>query len=1129
MYYSQGLAFVYEATGVAENDGVLTVTAKEAKDGAILEYDFSGEITAEVTAVELNQEPVTLMDASGETFTLQQAELQAFEGTHDFEDIKIKWNVLSGNGVSGTLSGAIKNIRLEVYEANLLEVRFRLKGDINITSTLSMDFTKNSSAKSITLGKAKLADFGTVEMTLNLQMKVEVGFVFDGSFTIGPDYKLGQKIYWEKAATLKESTYVSVNGYAEALLTVHANIGIPNIATMDGRLTVGPKASGYAKEYALGSPRTCVNAEGYLYGNVNLTATLLKKSFPLYDTTFLDRNSPTRFACHFEDGKRVSKCTCPNREGKADSGYSTPKYSTPVNSRFYADNSRDASSTWSGSANAEPVVIWTTADNDNGTVTVTGYSGNASILNIPETIDGKTVTAIGDKAFQNKTIIRIVNMPDTVTSIGKYAFQNCSNLTTISFVGSVSSIGVYAFSGCAMASADLPEGLLEIGARCFLNCVNLESVYIPATLEKVTPYIHNSGVTYDYNNTFSGCEKLNAITFGEGIPLIAAYLFDNCPGITHIEIPDTVTTIGACAFMRCSNLATIQIPDSVTAIGKSAFYNSGLTAITIPDSISAYSDNVLRDCAKLVSANLSETALVIPAAMFSGCSSLESITIPDGVKVINNETFKGCSALKTAALPDSVTKIGNSAFADCAVLTDLTWLPYTVTSIGNGAFQNCAGLTSAALPDLVSSLGENAFKGCAGLVSFEGGADLLSIGNNCFQDCASLTDVDLVDGLKTIGNYAFQNCAKLEKIVLPDSVTSIGTYIFQQAPALKDVTLSKGLTVIPSYAFANCTALERLDIPKGVTTIKGYAFYQDTNLKTFTIPASVANIEGNAFSYPAMTTVYGVAGSYAQSFANWQSFIDITKAASGLALASGANSMTIGNGLTVTPVFTLFPSDSTEVISLTSDDADIVSVENDGISLRGRRNGTTNVTATTSGNKRYVFSVTVDRFSGIEIASQPNTTEFDVGARKNLTGLAVNALFSNGNREPIYDYTASGFTTDRAGIYAVTITYNRQSAAFQIVVGGGDPDIQSGTMGKSGELQWTYNRRNGQVTVIGSISVNEPILVGGYSASGELLSIDTITVSGGTAQTANGRDDVRLFWSDSNHKPKCGKIAIHVT
>ena len=44
-----------------------------------------------------------------------------------------------------------------------------------------------------------------------------------------------------------------------------------------------------------------------------------------------------------------------------------------------------------------------------------------------------------------------------------------------------------------------------------------------------------------------------------------------CSGLTSITIPNSVTSIGGGAFSNCSGLTSITIPNSVTSIGKSAF------------------------------------------------------------------------------------------------------------------------------------------------------------------------------------------------------------------------------------------------------------------------------------------------------------------------------------------------------------------------------------------------------------------------------------------------------------------------------------------------------------------------------------------------------------------------------
>ena len=64
-------------------------------------------------------------------------------------------------------------------------------------------------------------------------------------------------------------------------------------------------------------------------------------------------------------------------------------------------------------------------------LTVTGYTGTASSLVIPETVDGFTVTAVGASAFEGNTALHEIDLPDTITAIGSRAFKNCSNLSSM--------------------------------------------------------------------------------------------------------------------------------------------------------------------------------------------------------------------------------------------------------------------------------------------------------------------------------------------------------------------------------------------------------------------------------------------------------------------------------------------------------------------------------------------------------------------------------------------------------------------------------------------------------------------------------------------------------------------------
>ena len=96
---------------------------------------------------------------------------------------------------------------------------------------------------------------------------------------------------------------------------------------------------------------------------------------------------------------------------------------------------------------------------------------------------------------------------------------------------------------------------------------------------------------------------------------------------------------------------------------------------------------------------------------FYRCSGLTSVTIPNSVKSIGELAFSRCSSLTSITIPNSVTSIGSSAFAYCSSLTSVT-IPNSVKSIRAYTFYDCSGLTSVTIPNSVKSIGELAFYNC---------------------------------------------------------------------------------------------------------------------------------------------------------------------------------------------------------------------------------------------------------------------------------------------------------------------------------------------------------------------------------------------------------------------------------
>ena len=91
---------------------------------------------------------------------------------------------------------------------------------------------------------------------------------------------------------------------------------------------------------------------------------------------------------------------------------------------------------------------------DDGTLELERYYGHDAELVIPDTIDGKAVTSIGDDAFWGCTSLTSITIPDSVTSIGDRAFWACLSLSSINIPDSVTSIGFCALGYFYSESSD---------------------------------------------------------------------------------------------------------------------------------------------------------------------------------------------------------------------------------------------------------------------------------------------------------------------------------------------------------------------------------------------------------------------------------------------------------------------------------------------------------------------------------------------------------------------------------------------------------------------------------------------------------------------------------------------------
>ncbi len=545
--------------------------------------------------------------------------------------------------------------------------------------------------------------------------------------------------------------------------------------------------------------------------------------------------------------------------------------------------------------------------------TITGYNGTYTMVDIPETIGGEPVTAIGDRAFFGKSNIISISIPSSVTTIGASAFQSCDGLTSIAIPSSVTSIGDYAFYGCyTLENINLPSSLTVIGSyifsnsgvkdiiipssvskineHAFNNCISLTSITLPSSLNSIdecafygctrlTSISIPSGVAWIGSSAFYSCSSLASVTLPSTLTKIQSYTFEQCKSLTNITIPSSVTSIGSGAFSGCTTLADLTLPSSITSIESYAFNNcSGLKKITLSSDLTSIGDNAFTGCSSLFSISLPSSLTLIGNGAFAGCISFSSISLPANITSIGNNVFDGCSGLTSVeilskvtsighyafnkcnqltsiTIPAGVTWIGSNVFSDCSSLTNVT-LPSSLTSIGDEAFSNCSSLTVIALPSHLTSIGNRAFSGCRNLTSMTIPSSVNLMGSFVFADCSALTDVSIQCAITEIEYGTFNNCSSLTNLIIPPGVTTIGRQAFWGCTRLASITIPSSVTIIETDAFYNCSSLPNVTLPSGITSIGATAFYGCSNLSKIVLPPTLTRIENSTFeSCSALTNI----------------------------------------------------------------------------------------------------------------------------------------------------------------------------------------------------------------------------------------------------------------------------------
>lgn len=301
-----------------------------------------------------------------------------------------------------------------------------------------------------------------------------------------------------------------------------------------------------------------------------------------------------------------------------------------------------------------------------------GYYGTESNITLPS-----TVTKIGNEALKNNKKIVSVTIPGSVKDIGNNAFSGCPNLERIIFTGADKTgnnliIRISAFEDCTkLTECEIPARANQVVGNIFKGCTSLTEVKVNAA----NPYYFTQdGVLFgpalvNYKPQYDEAYALQSYPAGRQ----GAYTI---PSTVHGKEIDQIWTSG---FEGAASLTDITIPASIGRLGTAAFEGTGLTHVTIPDTVQQ-----------------------VDPAVFQNCTKLVSVKLPAGLAEIDQYMFANCISLQHVDMPDSITKINIYAFHNCTSLTSLA-LPKNLSSLSVGCFDKCINLQHVVVPPSVIS------------------------------------------------------------------------------------------------------------------------------------------------------------------------------------------------------------------------------------------------------------------------------------------------------------------------------------------------------------------------------------------------------------------------------------------
>lgn len=274
---------------------------------------------------------------------------------------------------------------------------------------------------------------------------------------------------------------------------------------------------------------------------------------------------------------------------------------------------------------------------------------------------GKSVTTIETEAFRYCSSLISLTIGNSITSVHWYAFRDCRNLKHLTIEDGSEDLFLDSnvFNNC-------PLETLYLGRNIKGNYGSASPFQYKESLSTVT--ISNTVTKINYT-AFRNCPNLTSISIGNGVTSIGESAFENCTSLTSFTIGKEVTTIEKNAFYGCSKLKDLTIEDGSEILsfnGKDIFSGCGIETLYLGRNISYPLDNYYYSSPfsyswSLYTIIIGNLVSYIPRYAFTG-SGLTSVTIPESVTFIGSQAFSNCSSLRSVTIPASIYDADSEVF-----------------------------------------------------------------------------------------------------------------------------------------------------------------------------------------------------------------------------------------------------------------------------------------------------------------------------------------------------------------------------------------------------------------------------------------------------------------------------------